>query len=99
MEIEFRNKSMKSRYDDPSKAIREWGKQIGERYIRVITHIMAVQDFWELYDVPSLRLHQLKGNRRGDYSLRLNVQMRLIVEHDEARRTVIVKEVSKYYGD
>ena len=99
MKVEFQNNAMKSRYDDPSKAIREWGKPIGERYIRVISHIMAVRDYWELYDAPSLRLHQLRGNRRGEYSLRLNVQMRLIVEHDEARQTVIVKEVSKHYGD
>ena len=99
MDVEFRTRSMKSRYDDPRKAIQKWGKQIGERYIRVVSLIMAVQDFWELYDSPSINLHQLKGNRKGEYSLRLNVQMRLIVEHDERRRTVLIKEVSKHYGD
>lgn len=99
MDVEFRNRRMKSRYDDHREAARAWGQQIGERYIRVVSLLMSVREFRELYDVPSIKLHQLKGNRRGEYSLRLNVQMRLIVEHDEARKTIIVKEVSKHYGD
>ncbi len=99
MDVEFHNKSMKSRYDDPSKAIRKWGKQIGERYVRVVSMIMSANGFDELFDVPSLRLHPLRGNRKGEYSFRLNIQMRLIVEYDRSSRTVIVKEVSKHYGD
>ena len=97
MEVEFRNNSMKSRYDDPSKAVRKWGKQIGERYIRVVTLIMSVQDLQDLYNAPSINFHPLKGDRKGEYSLRLNVQMRLVVEYDEER--IIVKEVTKHYGD
>ena len=99
MEVEFRTKSMKSRYDDPRKAVQKWGQQIGARYIRVVSLIMAVQEFRDLYDSSSIKLHPLKGNRKGEYSLRLNVQMRLIVEHDQQRRTLIIKEVSKHYGD
>ena len=99
MEVEFRTNSMKSCYDDPRRAVRTWGKQIGERYVRVVSLVMAVRDLQDLYDVPSIRFHPLKGDRKGEYSLRLNVQWRLIVEHDEARKTIIVKEVNKHYGD
>ena len=99
MNVEFRTKSLKSQYDDPRRATRKWGQQIGGRYARVVTLIMAAQDFRDLYEIPSIRLHQLVGNREGEHALWLNRQWRLIVEHDEDRRTVIIKEVSKHYGD
>ena len=99
MEVEFRNKAVKSRYDDLRKANRKWGQPIGERYIRVVTLIMSVQDLNDLYDVPSIKFHQLTGDRQGQYSLRLNSRMQLIIEHDATRSSVVVAEVSKHYGD
>ena len=46
-----------------------------------------------------MRLHPLKGSKRGELSIYLTGKWRLIVVKGETEESVIVKEVSNHYGD
>ena len=49
-----------------------------------------------LYKIRSLNLHPLTGDRRGQHSLRLTGQMRMIVTIED-EQTIIVEEVVDYH--
>jgi plasmid maintenance system killer protein len=59
--------------------------------------IRNVSEFSKLFDMASLRLHPLTGDRQGFYALTLSGRWRLIltVEGD----AVIIEEVTNHYGD
>lgn len=99
MKVTFRNRSLKERYEDVNKASRAWGTQVARRYIQRIGQIEAMPTFHSLFSIRSLRLHPLKGNRRGQYALTLVGRYRLIIEQDDASDTVLVSEVSNHYDD
>jgi proteic killer suppression protein len=54
----------------------------------------------DLFRMPPLRFHPLKGDREGQFALTLIDRFRLIVSFpDQDRKTVQVEEVSAHYGD
>ena len=61
--------------------------------------IRAAADERTFYSYRSLRFEKLKGDREGQYSMRLNDQWRLIVElhGDGPRKTVHVIEIVDYH--
>ena len=54
-------------------------------------------EFRKLFDIASLRLHPLTGDRQGQYALTLTGRWRLILT--VAGDTAIIEEVSSHYGD
>lgn len=99
MRILFRSSSLQQCADDETEARRQWGTQTGRAYISLMRRIEVASSFQSLYDVRSLNLHSLMGNRRGQFAIRLTGRMRLIVEPGEDANEIIVLEVSKHYGD
>jgi proteic killer suppression protein len=53
----------------------------------------------QLYEVRTLRLHPLDGDRIGFYAIKLTGFDRLIISYESATQTVWIEEVSKHYGD
>ena len=54
----------------------------------------------DLAALRSLRLHPLKGTRRGRHAINLDGAWRLVVRFEGERLTIVrVEEVSKHYGD
>ena len=72
---------------------------MARRYIQRIEQIEAMPNFHSLFSIQSLRLHPLKGDRRGQYALTLVGRYRLIIEQDDASNTVLVSEVSNHYDN
>ena len=99
MQVPFRNRTLQERYEDVNKASRAWGTQVARRHIQRIEQIEAMPTFHSLFSIGSLRLHPLKGNRRGHYALTLVGRYRLIIEQYDASDTVLVSEVSNHYDD
>ena len=83
---------------DVSRATREWGHPLGLRYIQRIKVLIAANNLNELVRSRALRLHPLKGNRRGEWAMMLQGRWRLIIEPID-EETVRVNEVSAHYGD
>ena len=83
---------------DVSRATRELGNPLGLRYIQRIKVLIAANNLNELVRSRALRLHPLKGNRRGEWAMMLQGRSRLIIEPID-EQAVRVKEVSAHHGD
>ena len=99
MEVIFRTNRLRRNYEESSRATRQWGADVGRRYITRVNQLYAVRDFRAAYNIRSLRLHPLRGSRRGELSIYLTGQWRLIVTIGDSERQVIVSEVSNHYDD
>ena len=99
MEVSFRTNQLRRNYEESARAIRQWGADVGRKYITRINQLYAVRDFQEAYNLRSMRLHPLKGSKRGELSIYLTGKWRLIVMKGDTEEDVIVKEVSNHYDD
>lgn len=97
MNVQFRNRHLQRCSAEEREAVREWGNDVGRAYLRRIATVRNASAFSKLFDIASLHLHPLTGDKEGYYSLTLSGRWRLIitVEGD----TVTVQEVSNHYGD
>jgi len=97
VEIRFRTRRLKRAFEQPNRAVREWGPVTGQRYIDRVETLETAERLQNLFEIRPLDLHPLTGDRRGQYALRLTGQMRMIVTIED-ERTVIVEEVVDYHG-
>ena len=100
MEVTFRTRRLEKEYREYDKAIKSYGTEVTRKYIQRINIIKQVRNIEELMRLPGLGCHSLKGDRHGQYSIKLTGFYRLIFTlKDDALEIVHVEEVSKHYGD
>ena len=100
LDIAFRNNKLEKCYLQHAKAYKEWGADVGRRYIQRINIIKAARAMDDLYKMPELKCHPLKGDRKGQFALSLTGFYRLIISMKGDRLVVImIEEVSKHYDD
>ena len=99
MQVRFRTTLLRRCYEDVDRASRRWGPAVGRKYIQRITILLAAGKFTDLFEIKSLRLHPLKGDRQGQYAIALSGRWRLILTYDESEEAVSVEEVTTHYGD
>ena len=80
MEIDFAAARLLRASRSLSEATRLYGVPIGRKYIQRLAVIRAVDEFSQLYGLRALRLHQLSGNRAGQYAVTITGNYRLIIE-------------------
>lgn len=97
MQIEFRTKQLEGWYKDSKTAQRALGFSLAQKYVLRINTIKQAEDFDELKEIRSLRVHALKGHRSGQFAMNLDGFHRLIVT--DRGEIVRIEEVSKHYGD
>lgn len=99
MRILFEDDDLRRLTEDASYAPRRWGADIIKAYRKKIQVLRAATDERDLYALRSLHLEQLKGNRAGSSSIRLNDQFRLVIKFrtDDDGRVVIVIEMVDYH--
>lgn len=85
--------------EDVSYTPKQWGPDIVKAYRKKIQILAHAEDERDLRALRSLHLEQLKGDRAGTSSIRLNKQFRLILkfETDSDGRVVIVIEMVDYH--
>ena len=71
---------------------------IGRKYLQRLAILRAVDSFEELSGLRALRLHQLVGNRAGQYAITLTANFRLIIERISADSVRIIS-VEDYHGN
>lgn len=98
MYIDFSTNRLAEASISLSRASWLFGVPIGRKYIQRITVIRAIDKFDQLFGLQALRLHPLKGNRAGQYSMTLTGNYRLIIEKVQEDRIRIV-DVEDYHGD
>ena len=63
-------------------------------YRKRLAFIRAAPDERDFYSFRGLRFEKLKGDRVGQYSMRLNDQWRLIIEFSESKKGKVVVVIS-----
>ncbi|MCE2438190.1 MAG: type II toxin-antitoxin system RelE/ParE family toxin [Candidatus Latescibacteria bacterium] len=99
MEIAFRTNRLRRNYEASDGAVRDWGAEVGRKYITRINALYAVKNLQEVYSIRSMRLHPLKGSKRGELSISLTGKWRLIVTKGESEECITISEVSNHYDD
>ena len=80
MYMVFSSNRLASAGQNLSGATRMFGVSIGRKHIQRLGVLRAVRTFAELVGLRALRLHQLTGNRAGQYPINLTGKYRLIIE-------------------
>lgn len=99
---------MKIVYEDDTLeqlALYKWftngyDRTIVRAYRMRIQLIRAAKDERDFYALKSLHFEKLKGNREGQYSMRLNKQWRLILRFARTRlqeKVVVVTSITDYH--
>lgn len=100
MEIRFKTKKLQKQYEKNLEADKAYGAQVARKYISRINTLKQARSFNELYDLPGWKFHPLKGNREGEYAIKLTGFWRLIITDDgDTFNIAKIEEVSDHYGD
>lgn len=99
MEVSFRTRQLQQSYENSSKAVRKWGQDVARKYVTRIDQFYAVKDFQAAYSIRAMRLHPLRGSKRGDLAVNLTGKWRLIVAKGDSDQHIIIKGVSNHYDD
>ena len=99
MQVIFRTRQLQRNYEDPSRAVVDWGHAVGRHYIDRVDYLYEATDFNQLYDTRRLRLYPLRGSRTGQLSIYLTGRWRLIVTRGDTAQSIVLEEVSNHYDD
>lgn len=99
MQVVFRTRQLERNYDNADRAVMDWGRDVGRRYVRRINQIIAARNVYDLYSLPFLRMHPLQGSRTGELSIYLTGRWRLILTRGDTSEIVMIEEVSNHYDD
>lgn len=100
MEIRFKTKKLQKCYEQHNLAVQAFGLQVAKRYIGRINILKSAKSFEDLYKIPSLKFHALRGDREGQFALSLTGFWRLIITNDgDVFDIAKIEEVSDHYGN
>ena len=100
MEVTFRTRRLEKEYREHARAVKAYGTEVARKYIQRINIIKQVGNIEELVRLPALGCHSLKGDRHGQYAIKLTGFYRLIFTlKGDALEIAHIEEVSKHYGD
>jgi plasmid maintenance system killer protein len=98
LNIEFSSKRLVDASVSISEASHLFGVPIGRKYIQRLAVLRAADTFSQLYGLRALRLHPLKGNRAGQYSITLTGNYRLIIAKVREDKVQII-DMEDYHGN
>lgn len=98
MDIDFSTHRLARAGLSSLEADRLFGTPVGRKYIQRLAVLRASDRFSDLFEHRALRLHPLKGDRAGQFSITLTGNYRLIVERIADDRAGVV-EVEDYHGN
>jgi proteic killer suppression protein len=100
MDVRFATQALENCYRHSAAGRRAWGQKIALRYVQRVNALYAAREATDLFALKSLRLHPLKGERKGQHVLSLDVEWRMVVRFEGESWTIVrVEEVSRHYGD
>ena len=100
MNFAFRDKKLQTLFiTGTGKIARQHPVEIIEKFFSVMELITAITNTEQLKQFSGLRFAALKGDRKGQHSLRLNDQFRLIVEAtvDSDGQLLLIIEIADYH--
>jgi proteic killer suppression protein len=68
-----------------------------ERIRNIVTFLQEMEDFQEIRDIPTWKAHQLKGNRKGTWSLTITRNWRITFRIDQTRKEIFDLDYEDYH--
>ena len=100
MEVQFRTRKLRKQYEHFREAKKAYGLDVARKYIQRVGIMKKARHIEELRSFPGLHCHSLKGNRQGQWAVKLTGFDRLIFTLEGERLEVArIEEVSKHYDD
>jgi proteic killer suppression protein len=98
METVFADESLRRLESDPAFE-GGFGREVVRAFRKRMQMIRAARDERDFYALKSLHFEKLKGDREGQYSMRLNQQWRLILEIEKRSNssTVVIVSIVDYH--
>ena len=102
MNIYFKTEYLKLLYEtalDDIKGKHPFSKEIIKQYKKKVQLLTVITKIEQLKQFRGLNFEYLKGDRKGEYSIRLNDQYRLLFEQKENGEIsiIMINEISKHY--
>ncbi len=98
MDIRFRTRELRRCFEQKNRAQRRWGVAVGTQYQRRVALIQLADTWHDLFELRTLGLHPLHGDRAGQFAIRLTGAVRLIVERGATTAQIVVVDVEDYHG-
>ncbi len=80
MEIVFQTSRLQSECNDSKKAVRRFGSEVAKRLRQRLDDLHAAATLEDIGTLPPARCEELKGDRKGQLSVRLPGALRLVFE-------------------
>lgn len=98
MRVEYHDEVLRRLVEELAYAPKGWDATVIKSYRKKVQLITAAVNERDLYEMRGLRMEQLKGDRQGQTSMRLNDQFRLILKFKtEGGRVAVLLEVVDYH--
>src|SRR5579862_6716593 len=99
MEVDFDDASCQRLEADLSYEAG-FGREVVKAFRKRLHLIRAAADERDFYALKSLHFEKLKGDREGQYSMRLNAQWRLILrfaKREGDKKVVVIVSITDYH--
>jgi proteic killer suppression protein len=99
MKVIFSTRELQKWHLDFRSAQRDLGQDLARRYIQRVDILIDADNVPQLQQIPGLRCHRLKGDRKDEWAISLDRFHRLIFTVNDDRMEVVrIEEISKHYG-
>jgi len=99
MNLEFKDDNLRRLYEEQEFCLPRIGPDLKKAFRKKANFLASAASLCDLKGYKALRFKQLKGNRKGQYAIRLNDQFRLIfhVENDKPDSLLIIVDIVDYH--
>lgn len=80
MEIEFGSKRLQKTCSSKRESDRKWGDQNARKIRQRLAELAAAEVLADMRHLPGARLHELKGDRKGQFAVDVKQPFRLVFE-------------------
>jgi len=97
--MSFRDDELRRLYEEADFRVPRLGPDVVRTFRKKVGFVEAVDSELDLRNYRALHFEKLAGNRKGQHSIRLNDQWRLIltIESDPGGRLVVIIEIVDYH--
>jgi proteic killer suppression protein len=98
LRFQFKTKKLEALYTE-ERGARRYLPEVVDAFFDVMAIISAAEDERDLYALKGLHFEKLTGDRRGEYSIRLNKQLRLtmVITRDDEGNYLVILDIEDYH--
>src|SRR5947208_13740638 len=80
MEIHFRHQKMQGACNSERETVKRWGASRGRKIVQRLAELAAAENLAVIGVLPPARLHELQGDRAGQFAVDVEHPFRLVFE-------------------